>query len=344
MHSISPSLSDRASSVSPADTVTVVVPTYNRGEALRNTIEALLKSNAEQLTLLEIIVVDDGSPQSAKSIVDSYAVAGPFILKCLRQQNAGPAAARNTGFRESRGQIAIFIDDDIICPPDLIQQHIHAHQARPGSVIFGPSVLAQATSMVPLFAFINSLSYGVTEIADIHEFAHVDIPASGHISVQSDMFDRVKAVYRDDLSIPGAEEFELAYRLRQTGIPIFLSHGLVALHDQPINLKSFCRQQYKHALGTAEVMMKYPATRDLPALHNIFRANLESQAGLSLRTIKRTALKLLAISPVRSVGRLLVELIQYLCPLRRILMPLYRLVVSAYYYAGLRDGRRRLWT
>jgi glycosyltransferase involved in cell wall biosynthesis len=64
-----------------------------------------------------------------------------FTLKCVRQENAGPAAARNLGFTASRGDIVIFIDDDILVPPELVRQHVEAHELNPGSVIFGLCVL-----------------------------------------------------------------------------------------------------------------------------------------------------------------------------------------------------------
>ena len=61
-------------------------------------------------------------------------------FKCVRQENAGPAAARNLGFATSHGDIVIFIDDDILVPSDLVRLHVEAHVLNPGSVIFGGCV------------------------------------------------------------------------------------------------------------------------------------------------------------------------------------------------------------
>src|SRR4051812_8565815 len=119
--------------------VTVVVPTFNRGHALRATLAALLASATEGLKCVDIIVIDDGSNAPAAPVVKSLIAVAPFSMSCIRQRNSGPGPARNTGFRQARGRIVIFVDDDIIVPPTLIQRHVLAHRARPNSVICGVS-------------------------------------------------------------------------------------------------------------------------------------------------------------------------------------------------------------
>ena len=325
--------------------VTVVVPTFNRGEQLRATLTALLANAAGGLDFVEILVVDDGSPIPAAPLVDSLSVALPFSLRCIRQPNGGPGPARNTGFRQARGHIVIFVDDDIFAPPGLIQQHLRAHASRPHSVICGLSTLLQPALPTPLYRFISSLSGDSGHTSSGAEFVSVEVPASGHISVEREMFDCASAVYSDNLSTPAAEEFELAYRLKQAGIRIVLAPWIVAGHDQSLNFASICRQQYKHALGTAEVIAKYPATRSLPALDRIIRANLEPTQGLTLRALKRAVLRYLALAPVREAAVGIIEAVQYVMPTHSMDLRLcYRAVVSAHYHAGLRDGSRREWS
>lgn len=330
---------------SNAQSVTVVVPTFNRGEALRTTLNALLASTSDGLEFVEIIVVDDGSAVPAGSLVNSMTVPRLFSLRSIRQRNSGPGAARNTGFREAKGDIVIFVDDDIIAPPSLLHQHLRAHGCRPQSVICGLSTLIRPRLPTALYGFISALlGEGATAPSE-EQFLRVDIPASGHISVERGMFDPVSAVYSDNLSTPAAEEFELAYRLQQSGIRILLAPRIVAWHDQRLDLGSVCRQQYKHALGTAEVLKKYPATRGLPVLERIVRTNLDPLQGLSLKTFKRRALRYLASAPVRAGSLRTVELIQSVVPAESALLTwFYRAVVSAHYHAGLRDGSRRVWS
>ena len=87
--------------------ISVVVPTYSRPEAVRRCVEALQAQDASDL---EIVVVDDGSPQPLGALAD-----GPHALRVIRQDNAGPAAARNAGVHAARGELICLTDDD--CRP-----------------------------------------------------------------------------------------------------------------------------------------------------------------------------------------------------------------------------------
>jgi glycosyltransferase involved in cell wall biosynthesis len=334
---------------SEASSVTVVVPTFNRGQALRATLNALLASATVGMHSVEIIVVDDGSPLSCAPLVNSLAAHPPFTLRCMRQPNRGPGPARNTGFREAQGDIVIFVDDDILVPPNLIQQHVRAHQDRPRTVICGLATLIEPASPTPLYRFISALSGGLEqsdeEFITTEEFIAIDVPASGHISVERAMFDTASAIYSDRLFTPAAEEFQLAYRLRRSGIAIACAPRIIAMHDQPLDLGSVCRQQYKHALGAAEVLKKYPATRSLPALDKIARANLDPPPALALQTFKRAVVRALASAPVRKIGLATIQFLQPLLPSQsRVLTGFYRAIVSAHYQAGLRDGWSRVWS
>jgi glycosyltransferase involved in cell wall biosynthesis len=328
-----------------ASSVTVVVPTFNRGNALRATLNALLASTAAGLQLVEMIIVDDGSPLPAAPVMNSLAAVRPFTLRCIRQPNSGPGPARNTGFREAQGRIVIFVDDDILVPPNLILQHVKAHADRPRAVICGLSILIEPASPTPLYRSISALCGEQAEDILNSEFIAIDVPASGHISVERAMFEAGSAIYSDRLFTPAAEEFELAYRMRLSGIEIVLAPRIVARHDQPLDLGGICRQQYKHALGTAEVIRKYPATRSLPALDRIIRANLDPPGRFTLQSIKRAAVHFFASAPVRHTFLKTIEAVQYLTSARNLdLGLLYRAVVSAHYHAGLRDGSRKAWS
>ena len=91
--------------------VSVVVPCYNHGGFLR---EALASVGTPAVTT-EIVVVDDGCTDNTPDVVATFETTNAF--RGVRQQNAGLAAARNRGLRESRGQYVIFLDaDDRLAP------------------------------------------------------------------------------------------------------------------------------------------------------------------------------------------------------------------------------------
>src|SRR5262249_4857504 len=63
----------------------------------------------------------------------------PYALRTFRQQNAGPARARNRGVQEAVGEIVLFLDDDVWPDPCLIAEHLRCHtEDREPSVVMGP--------------------------------------------------------------------------------------------------------------------------------------------------------------------------------------------------------------
>ena len=108
--------STNLSTSSGSPLVTTIVPAYNCAHFLPEALDSIL---AQQYPNLEIIVVDDGSTDGSADIAEAY--GSP--VKVIRQKNQGPAAARNRGVRESRGEYIAFLDgDDVWLPGKLLAQ------------------------------------------------------------------------------------------------------------------------------------------------------------------------------------------------------------------------------
>ena len=83
---------------------TIVIPTFARPRQLQACLAALAKQTLVEPW--EVVVVDDGSPQSLANVVSLW--AGRLDLRVIRQDNAGPAAARNRGVEEARAHRGIW--------------------------------------------------------------------------------------------------------------------------------------------------------------------------------------------------------------------------------------------
>ncbi len=89
--------------------VSVVIPCYRQAHYLPQAIESVL---AQTHSNIEIVVVDDGSPDNASQVAKQY----PGV-RCIRQENKGLAAARNAGIRSTNGEFLVFLDaDDRLLP------------------------------------------------------------------------------------------------------------------------------------------------------------------------------------------------------------------------------------
>lgn len=316
--------------------LSVVIPTYNRGPKLAPTIAAVLASDTDGLEQVEIVVVDDGSWEPAEPVVKSFAARPPFTLRCLRQSNAGPAAARNAGFRDTRGSLVLFMDDDILVPPRLLRQHVDAHRPNPGAVVFGPCLLIRPDSPTPFFRYVDEV-LDTSAKSSSQELVPQETLGSGHLSVERRLFEE-GGVYRDDLAIPGAEEFELAYRLGVRRVPMLSAPYITAQHDTSVTIASVCGQQYKHALGCAEVASRCPETLNLRDLRRMIEANRPGAAGGVLKDLAK------GLTARRAFLRGLLRLAhaaEAVTARTALLWPLYSAAIRAHFCAGIRDGLQK---
>jgi glycosyltransferase involved in cell wall biosynthesis len=112
--------------------VSVVIPTYNRADILRKTLEAYSRQSGDH-QIIEVLVVDDGSPDHTASVVEEFSPPHslPFAMRYLPQENSGPATARNYAIREAKGDLILLGDDDIVPARDMVAQHVAWHRENP---------------------------------------------------------------------------------------------------------------------------------------------------------------------------------------------------------------------
>lgn len=110
--------------------VSVVVPAYNAERTLAATLDSAL---AQDFHDFEIVVVNDGSTDSTKAVLDTYAAR----VRVIDQNNRGVSAARNAGVTASSGQLIAFLDSDDLWSPDKLTQSVRALAQNPNaSMVF----------------------------------------------------------------------------------------------------------------------------------------------------------------------------------------------------------------
>ena len=108
--------------------VSVIIPTFNRGWVIRETVDSVL---AQDFTDFELIVVDDGSIDDTGRILDSYG----RDLTVLRQPNRGVSAARNLGIGAAGGQLIAFLDSDDLWLPRKLSVQVDFFHSHPDAMI-----------------------------------------------------------------------------------------------------------------------------------------------------------------------------------------------------------------
>jgi len=113
--------------------ISVVIPAYNRAHLIGQTLDSLLR---QTVPADEIVVVDDGSSDDTAKVAASF--RGP--VRVVRQENLGPAAARNRGFAESKGEFLHFFDSDDLALPNKHEVQMQALIESGGDIAYGPWV------------------------------------------------------------------------------------------------------------------------------------------------------------------------------------------------------------
>lgn len=98
--------------------LTVIIPVYNKGQFLRDTVKSVIDQAYEAV---EIILINDGSTDNSGIICDELSKSYPFI-NVIHQENRGVSAARNKGMSEAKGLYILFVDADDLLPPNTIIQ------------------------------------------------------------------------------------------------------------------------------------------------------------------------------------------------------------------------------
>lgn len=114
------------------DKVSVIVPVYNVETYLPKCIESILNQTHKNL---ELILVDDGSPDKCPEICDEYAKKDKRV-KVIHKKNAGVSAARNDGIDFATGDFVAFVDSDDWIEPEMYEKLLQKQQEDDYDVVF----------------------------------------------------------------------------------------------------------------------------------------------------------------------------------------------------------------
>ena len=113
--------------------ITVIVPVYGVEKYLRQCVDSIL---TQTLNDIEVVLVDDGSPDGCPTIIDEYAERDSRVV-AVHQENAGPGPARNKGMEVATGEFVAFMDPDDLYPSNETLEHLYSAAVSSGCDIAG---------------------------------------------------------------------------------------------------------------------------------------------------------------------------------------------------------------
>ncbi|NDC63353.1 MAG: glycosyltransferase [Planctomycetia bacterium] len=234
---------------SPDPLVSVVIPTFARLRTLRDCLDALGRQTLPS-TRFEVVVVDDGGPEPLDAVVGEF--ASRLALRLVRQENAGPAAARNRGAREATGDLLAFTDDDCRPRPEWLERLVAGERDHPGALVGGTTVNGLPADVL---ATTNQL------IIDL-VYEHFNAAAEDAYFFASNNIlcprDRFLAIGGFDPGFPraGAEDRDFCDRWRSAGLRLVWRPDATVEHRHAQTLGKFCDLHFRYGRGARLYQVK----------------------------------------------------------------------------------------
>lgn len=253
--------------------ISAIVTTYNRPKLC---VKAILSLACQTLAQeeYEIIVVDDGSSSETRQHLDSLRAVIDF--KYVFQPNSGLASAKNHGLFHASARIVLFLDDDDISSPNLLEQHLLAHARYPDQniSILSHTSLSEELASDPLMDFVT------TNGAHLFSF---ELISSGLLDYTYFWGGRTSCKRKYLLSHGvfnpifkfGFEDIELGYRLQKAGLHVVYWKSATNTMIRKISLESFLQRCYKQGQSASTFLSLYPEDQALPKQLYMEQADLE---------------------------------------------------------------------
>jgi peptidoglycan/xylan/chitin deacetylase (PgdA/CDA1 family)/GT2 family glycosyltransferase len=202
----------------------VLIATHNRRSLLGRCLAALAAQGVDP-ERFEVIVADDGSEEGTGEMLERLQT--PYRLRALRLEKRGKAAALNAALHEARAQACLFIDDDVIAAPGLIDAHLAARRRSPEALVLGRIVqrpprrrdpYAEAAAVRWNRRF-EELSEREADWADCYG-ANFSAPLDSLLEIGG---------FAEDM--PAVEDLEIGFRLTRAGCGVVYAPAAEALHD-----------------------------------------------------------------------------------------------------------------
>jgi glycosyltransferase involved in cell wall biosynthesis len=234
--------------------LSVVIPTYNRLDSLREVIPSLLRSDVRP-DRFEIVVADSNSNDGTAEYLAEVAVQHRNV-RHLPGPYTGRAMARNAGIADSTGAVVLFTDADIIASPNLIAVHLEHHRTGAAVAVVGMEVQVDS-----LAEYERKRDTPVLR-APLHGERPKRLSwlyfLTGNASARRSDLERV-GCFDEAFTGYGHEDLELGYRLQQAGVSISYEPRAVNYHWHPVPYEERKKKMELAGRSTVRFYRKHPA-------------------------------------------------------------------------------------
>jgi glycosyltransferase involved in cell wall biosynthesis len=245
----------RSSTDADLPMVSVVMPTYNRREVTRTTLEHLVAGDypADRLEILVCDNSDDGTPDMARSIGARSAVA----VHVQESDERLPAVKRNQGLLAARGDYVIFMNDDVWVRPDFVRRHVEAHRlaARPVAVL-GHCEQSPRMEHTPFLDWYPPFAYFLLD-EQVGRPLSYRFSWSMNLSFPRQVMLDQNLLFHEDWAVIGSEDVELGRRWTLAGHDLLYEPRAWGEHYHPHDLDSASRLHLEYLVQDPSMLEAY---------------------------------------------------------------------------------------
>lgn len=233
-----------------AITLSLIVPVYNRPEEVDELLESLTRQTRHDF---EVIIVEDGSKDTCKHIVDKY--KDLLAVRYFFTPNGGPGKARNYGAQYAEADYLIVLDSDCILPPGYIEAvHKELEETR-ADAFGGPDKASEGFTDVQ-----KAINYSMTSflttggIRGGKKKMDKFYPRSFNMGIRRSAYEALSGF--SDMRF--GEDIDFSIRLYKGGCKVCLFPSAWVFHKRRTDWKKFFRQVYNSGIARISLYKKYP--------------------------------------------------------------------------------------
>jgi GT2 family glycosyltransferase len=210
----------------------VIIPAYNSADTIEDTLRALKEQTEKDF---EVIVVDDGSIDGTRDVVEKYDV------KLFRQDHMGPAAARNLGARKATGEVVVFTDSDCVPQQDWLKEMLNPME-EPGIVGVQGRYKTRQRELIARFAQLEIEE----RYQRMKKQEYIDFIGSYSAAYRRRVFLEVGG-FDESFPMASGEDPELSFRLAKQGYKMVFNDRAIVYHRHPASLRDYLIKKFYRA-------------------------------------------------------------------------------------------------
>jgi len=223
--------------------ISIIIPVYNAQESLEECLKSILSSSYQNF---EIIIVDDNSNDKSLEIIWKFKTKKIKVIR--NKKNKGAGFSRNRGIKESRGEVLLFIDSDVIVNKNSIAKMIEILKDKDISGVIG--IYDKKPCYGNLF---GRYKHYVDYFRDLKGKAEQDSFKTAFFAIKKKDLGKIR--FNEKFRKASIEDIEFGRKLIKKGKHFVLAKNIKVRHMKKFGFVGFCKNQFFRSGDIANVLL-----------------------------------------------------------------------------------------